>query len=80
MKFSAPLILAAASLAAPAPQDKPIVGGTPVGSAEKYPWLVSIQKNGSQFCGGILISPTKVLTAAHCTQGQTPRGFKIFAH
>ncbi|KAI8893602.1 trypsin-like cysteine/serine peptidase domain-containing protein [Globomyces pollinis-pini] len=78
MKFTAPLLLAATAFAAPT--EGPIVGGTPVGSAEKYPWLVSIQKNGSQFCGGILLSPTKVLTAAHCTKGQTPTGFKIFAH
>ncbi|KAI8892503.1 putative trypsin-like serine protease precursor [Globomyces pollinis-pini] len=78
MKFSAPIIFAITALAAPA--DKPIVGGTPVGSATKYPWLVSIQKFDSQFCGGILISPTKVLTAGHCTKGQTTANFKIFAH
>ncbi|KAJ2990356.1 hypothetical protein HDV02_004469 [Globomyces sp. JEL0801] len=78
MKASTVFLLVATVFAAPA--DKPIVGGTPVGSATKYPWLVSIQKFDSQFCGGILISPTKVLTAAHCTKGQTTANFKVFAH
>lgn len=44
-----------------------IVGGqeAPVG---RYPWMVGLRSstNGSPFCGGTLVSPTVVYTAAHC--------------
>ena len=42
-----------------------IVGGDKVSSPTKYPWFVSIRFNGSA-CGGSLIAPRVVLTAAHC--------------
>jgi secreted trypsin-like serine protease len=32
-----------------------------------YQWLVSIQMQGKHSCGGTLINPTTVITAAHCT-------------
>ncbi len=31
-----------------------------------YPWMVQIKKNGEHHCGGALITPEWVLTAAHC--------------
>lgn len=58
--------------AAPAGPPRVVVGGSPADTAT-YPWVVALSSRGEygsarsgQFCGGTLIAPTKVLTAAHC--------------
>ncbi|MFI6122240.1 S1 family peptidase [Streptomyces sp. NPDC051064] len=57
---------------APAAADSIIVGGRPVAVADS-PWVVALSSRdrfggtrAGQFCGGVAVAPTKVLTAAHC--------------
>jgi secreted trypsin-like serine protease len=61
-----------------------IVGGTKAADGA-YPWMVAIaEKSGRnlfdrQFCGGSLIAPDWVLTAAHCMEGEVPWGIEVVA-
>ncbi|MET7761256.1 serine protease [Streptomyces sp. NPDC005336] len=57
---------------APATADRVVVGGHPVRTVEA-PWTVAVasrelfgKKRSGQFCGAAVVSPTTVLTAAHC--------------
>uniref|UniRef100_A0A3B4GMK4 Peptidase S1 domain-containing protein n=1 Tax=Pundamilia nyererei TaxID=303518 RepID=A0A3B4GMK4_9CICH len=42
-----------------------IIGGT-IAKIGHWPWQLSLQFRGSHVCGGVLISPDFVLSAAHC--------------
>lgn len=72
-------LMVSAVSAAPTPQDSvDIVGGT-VAQAGDFPFIVSLQKSGSHFCGGSLLNSRTVLTAAHCTVDQTASALSVRA-
>ncbi|MDT3398777.1 serine protease [Streptomyces sp. B1866] len=75
--FVAPIVAAlvlpfAGPAAAPAAAAGAVVGGRPVRTADA-PWAVALASRerfgddrAGQFCGGAVVGPTTVLTAAHC--------------
>ncbi|MEM7116960.1 MAG: serine protease [Chloroflexota bacterium] len=60
-----------------AQQDAPTIIGGEEATPGAWPWMAALVSADSQdafngqFCGGSLIAPTWVLTAAHCTEGAT---------
>lgn len=44
-----------------------IVGGV-ASEGGQWPWHISLQLNGSHLCGGSILSPSVIVTAAHCVR------------
>jgi hypothetical protein len=65
----------ACALLAAAPPAHAVYHGTPVAPAEA-PWSVALT-GMSLACGGALIAPDRVLTAAHCVQGARPDKLRV---
>lgn len=61
-----------------------VIGGQEAEEGQ-YPWLVGLGSAGSgtpwenQFCGGSVIAPTVVLTAAHCVESDAPEDLAVFS-
>ncbi|MPY65032.1 S1 family peptidase [Streptomyces spongiae] len=67
------LLSAPSAVAAP----NPIVGGTTT-TASAYPYVMQITDSSqNQFCGGTLVSATKVVTAAHCMVDETTSSVRV---
>ncbi|MCX5052042.1 MULTISPECIES: S1 family peptidase [unclassified Streptomyces] len=72
---AAATVLLGAPSAAAAPQ--PIVGGTTT-TTTTYPFVMQItDASQNQFCGGTLVSATKVVTAAHCMAGESTSSVRV---
>lgn len=57
----------------------PVVGGDQASLAD-YPWVVYLtDSHDMQFCGGAIIAPNKVVTAAHCVHDEQPDSLKVVA-
>jgi secreted trypsin-like serine protease len=55
-----------------------VVGGTPTDISDA-PYQVSLQDSEGHFCGGTIIGATRIVTAAHCTEGYSAGGITIRA-
>lgn len=57
-----------------------IVGGTLAQNGD-WPWQVSLQIGRSHVCGGSIITPDWILTAAHCVEGgyANPNQWNVYA-
>ncbi|WDN56064.1 trypsin-like serine protease [Streptomyces clavuligerus] len=72
LRHAAVVTVAACGLLAAAPGTAPAAepGGTV--RADGFPHQISLQYRNSHICGGSIIGPTHVLTAAHCVENINP--------
>ncbi|XP_060921829.1 polyserase-2-like isoform X2 [Labrus mixtus] len=68
----APVVCGQASL------NSRIMGGSSVTQAGVWPWMASLQKNGSHVCGGTLVALDSVLSNANCfSSSPTPSEWTV---
>jgi len=66
MRFCLPSLLTLACLLTATPA-RAVVGGSD--THRSYPHMASVERDGAFVCGGSLVAPSVVLTAAHCVEG-----------
>jgi trypsin len=71
--------LASTVVAVPAPQQNQEIVGGEAAVAGDFPFIVSLQRSGSHFCGGTLVNANTVVTAAHCSVGQSAGSVQVRA-
>ncbi|NXR84247.1 TMPS2 protease, partial [Pycnonotus jocosus] len=61
-------------------QGRQIVGGSGAVLGQ-WPWQVSLHVQGTHVCGGSIITPQWIVTAAHCVEGQLsdPHSWRVYA-
>lgn len=52
-----------------APRPAPRIVGGQVSEPGTWPWMASLQLPFGHFCGGSLVAPDAIVTAAHCVEG-----------
>jgi secreted trypsin-like serine protease len=68
------------AVAAPAVAAQPYIVGGADASVADYPYAVFLaDARGNQFCGGVLIGPSSVATAAHCAKAVARADMKVVA-
>ncbi|XP_075941278.1 transmembrane protease serine 9 [Anarhichas minor] len=61
-----------------APMNSRILGGSSVATAGMWPWMASLQKNGSHMCGGTLVGVDSVLSSSNCfSSSPTPSDWTV---
>ncbi|KAM4795605.1 transmembrane protease serine 2 [Rhinophrynus dorsalis] len=58
--------------------DSRIVGGRAASSGD-WPWQVKLVHSTNILCGGSIVTPYWVVSAAHCVIGRTVSGWRVFA-
>jgi secreted trypsin-like serine protease len=60
-------------------QGSTIPRGTPAAPGE-FPYLVSVRRYNAHLCNGAIVSANKIITAAHCCEGNTnPASYQVVA-
>ncbi|MEU5694481.1 serine protease [Actinosynnema sp. NPDC020468] len=75
-----PVLGASVAAAQPHGDVGPMIVGGSRASTTQYPWVVYLAtSSGFQYCGGTLVAANKVVTAAHCTVGDSPSAVRVVA-
>jgi len=67
------------TVASAAPQSLPRIIGGSAASIDQTPWQVLIIMRNSMQCSGSLVTPTTIITAAHCLNGYTAADVRVWA-